>query len=433
MATPPSRPPSGGYNLGLPSGRTAPLILHIEDESANRLLVRKLLTAEGMVVVDAETGLDGVRRALEIKPDLVLIDLNIPDLDGYEVALRLRSDPTLAGTPLIAITAEGDRDTSLAVGCDGFIQKPIQARRFAEDVRAYLAGRRERPVQQGDGRLRAQSEKIVRHLEEKVAELVAANDRLRTMDKLRKEFYRNISHELATPLTPIVGYISMLLNDELGPLNKQQAKALRATDDCTKRLRGLIDNLLDVTGLETGKIRFFHKEYDFLDTVRRAIAALADKMADAGVELVEELPRGPLPAFGDADRLGRAVQQLLDNGCKFTAGAQTSGTARGHVGVRVRALQSGHYELYVADSGPGIPPDQIEKIFEPFFQVDGSPTRLFGGVGLGLALVRRVAQALGGDVRAMAQAPEPIGGLSFCGAGFYVLIAMRAPREIAQV
>src|SRR5215831_3320172 len=273
----PSRPPSGGYNLGLPPGR-GPTILHIEDDPANRLLVRKLLTSDGMTVVDAENGLEGVRRALEIRPDLVLIDLNIPDLDGFEVALRLRSDPTLAGTPLVAITAEGDRDTSLAVGCDGFIQKPIQARRFAEDVRSYLAGKRERPAQSTDGRLRAQSEKIVRHLEEKVAELVAANERLRAMDKLRKEFYRNVSHELATPLTPIVGYLSMLLNDELGSLNKQQSKALKAVDDCTKRLRGLIENLLDVTGLETGKIRFFHKEYDFLDTVRRAIAAMADKM-----------------------------------------------------------------------------------------------------------------------------------------------------------
>src|SRR5258708_33995650 len=236
-------------------------VLHIEDDPANRLLVRKLLAAEGMHVIDAETGLEGVRRALEIHPDLVLIDLNIPDLDGYEVALRLRGDPALAGTPLVAITAEGDRDTSLAVGCDGFIQKPIQARKFAEEVRSYLAGRRERPSKPGDSRLRAQSEKIVRHLEEKVAELVAANEQLRTMDKLRKEFYRNVSHELATPLTPIVGYLSMLLNDELGALSKPQAKALRAVDDCTKRLRGQIANLLDVTRPETGRIRFFHKEY----------------------------------------------------------------------------------------------------------------------------------------------------------------------------
>jgi CheY-like chemotaxis protein len=239
-------------------GNRPTTVLHIEDDPANRLLVRKLLAADGMTVVDAENGLDGVRRALEIKPDLVLIDLNIPDLDGFEVALRLRSDPTLAGTPLVAITAEGDRDTSLAVGCDGFIQKPIQARRFAQEVRGYLQGKRERPTKPADGRLRAQSEKMVRHLEEKVSELVAANEKLREADKLRREFYRNISHELATPLTPIVGYLSMLVNEELGELTKPQAKAVRAVDDCAKRLRNLIENLLDVTGLETGKIRFFH-------------------------------------------------------------------------------------------------------------------------------------------------------------------------------
>ena len=397
-------------------------ILHIEDDPANRLLVRKLLAAEGMQVVDAETGLEGVRKALELRPHLVLIDLNIPDLDGYEVALRLRSDPATASTPLVAITAEGDRDTSLAVGCDGFIQKPIQARKFADEVRSYLQGRRERPTAQGDGRLRAQSEKIVRHLEETVAELVTANERLRQMDKLRKEFYRNVSHELATPLTPIVGYLSMLINEELGPLGKAQLKALRATDDCTRRLRGLIDNLLDVTGLETGKIRFVHKDYDFLDTVRRAIASLADKMADQGVELVEELPRGPLPAYGDADRVGRAVAQILDNACKFTPRG-------GQAGVRVRNVP-GHYELYVADAGPGIPEEEIEHVFEAFVQVDGSTTRQFGGVGLGLALVRRVAQAQGGDCKAVARAGEPIAGARLTGAGVYMMVAHRAPEEM---
>lgn len=413
-------------------GNRPTTVLHIEDDPANRLLVRKLLAADGMTVVDAENGLDGVRRALEIKPDLVLIDLNIPDLDGFEVALRLRSDPSLAGTPLVAITAEGDRDTSLAVGCDGFIQKPIQARRFAQEVRGYLQGKRERPTKPADGRLRAQSEKMVRHLEEKVSELVAANEKLREADKLRREFYRNISHELATPLTPIVGYLSMLVNEELGELTKPQAKAVRAVDDCAKRLRNLIENLLDVTGLETGKIRFFHKDYDFLDTVRRAIAQVADKMADQSVELVEELPRGPLPGHGDVDRLGRAIQQLLDNACKFASGGNGQSNTPAKVGIRVRSLPSGHYELYVADSGPGVPEGQIEKIFEPFFQVDGSATRQFGGVGLGLALVRRIAQALGGDVRALPHAVEPIGGQRFGGAGFYVTIGVRAPQEILQ-
>src|SRR5258706_15455578 len=121
-------------------------VLHIEDDPRNRLLVRKLLQADGHEVVDAEDGLEGVRFALAQRPDLVLVDLNIPGLDGYEVTLRLRSEASLSGVPIVAITAEGDRDTSFAVGCDGFIEKPIDARRFAAQVRAFLSGRRE-PMQ----------------------------------------------------------------------------------------------------------------------------------------------------------------------------------------------------------------------------------------------------------------------------------------------
>src|SRR6266511_6396840 len=144
------------------------------------------------------------------------------------------------------------RDTSLAVGCDGFLQKPIDAREFAETVEGYLRGRRElsSPDLMGE-RLRAQSHRIVAHLEEKVAELSHANERLRDLDRARKEFYRNISHELATPMTPIVGSLNLLADEELGTINTPQIKARRAMDDCVRRLRSLIDNLLDVSGLET--------------------------------------------------------------------------------------------------------------------------------------------------------------------------------------
>ena len=137
-------------------------------------------------------------------------------------------------------------------------------------------------------------------------------------------------------MTPIVGYVKLLLDEELGPLTKAQSKSLRAMDDCVRRLRGIIDNLLDVTGLETGKLRFMHVEYDFLDTTRRAIAHVADNLDDAKLTLVEELPRGPLTAMGDAGRLQRAIVQLLDNAVKFTP-------AGGTIGVRVQKLASGHY------------------------------------------------------------------------------------------
>ena len=118
-------------------------ILHIEDDAANRLLVRKLLQNAGHEVIDAVDGLEGVRLAVGDPPDLVLVDINIPGLDGFEVTLRLRGEPKLTGVPIIAITAEGNRETSLAVGCDGFLQKPIDARSLPATIGKYLKGARE--------------------------------------------------------------------------------------------------------------------------------------------------------------------------------------------------------------------------------------------------------------------------------------------------
>src|SRR6476620_1863123 len=135
-------------------------VLHIEDDPRNRLLVRKLLSADGHEVIDAADGLEGVRLAIAQRPDIVLVDLNIHGLDGFEVTLRLRPAASLDGVPIVAITAEGDRDTSFAVGCDGFLQKPIDARNFATQVASYIGGRRERMMSTPDvmeGRLRVQS------------------------------------------------------------------------------------------------------------------------------------------------------------------------------------------------------------------------------------------------------------------------------------
>lgn len=396
-------------------------ILHIEDDPANRLLVRKLLSPAGFEVVDAVDGLDGIRKALEKRPDLILVDIAIPGMDGYEVTLRLRAEPELHGVPIVAITAEGSRDASLAVGCDGFLQKPIDARSFAKNVRGYLGGHRESSSpDRTDKHLRQQSQRIVGHLEEKIAELSAANERLLEMAETRKMFYRNISHELATPMTPIVGYVKLLIDGELGPLAPPQAKALGAMSDCVQRLRGLIENLLDVTGLETGRMRFALQEYDLNAVTRRTIGRKVDEFERAKCRLVVDLPDRPLDGLGDPNRLGRALEHLLDNAVKFTP-------AGGAVGVRARQLRSGHFELCVADTGPGVPPAAAARLFSPFYQVDGSPTRSHGGTGVGLAIVRGIAQGHGGDVRVVSPADEQIDSLRFNGAAFYMHFPIEPP------
>lgn len=397
-------------------------ILHIEDDPANRLLVQKLLTPAGFVVVDAVDGMDGIKKAVADPPDLVLVDIAIPGLDGYEVTLRLRSEARLAQVPIVAITAEGSRDTSLAVGCTGFIEKPIDARTFADTIRGYLGGQKE--AQRGksahvEDTLRKQSQRIVGHLEEKLTQLQQANERLVQLDQARKEFYRNVSHELSTPMTPIVGYVKLLLDGELGPLTPHQAKALKAIDECASRLRGLIDNLLDVTAIETDRMRFVFKDYDLAELATGIISRWYQEFEARHLRIAFDLAPGPMPGLGDPERLGRAFDQLLDNAAKFTPGPGT-------VYVRVGPYSEHQYEIRVSDSGPGVPDGVKTRVFEPFFQADGSVTRSFGGAGVGLAVVRGVAQGHGGSVRLRSPSGDEVDGETLGGASFSMVFARHA-------
>jgi signal transduction histidine kinase len=307
------------------------------------------------------------------------------------------------------------------VGADGFIAKPIEAGRFTQLVERYLRGHREHADETGEIRLRERSQKIVERLEKKVGELIDANRRLEETSRLRREFLRNLSHELATPMTPVVGYLRLLLGGELGGLSEMQKKCLRQVEQSTQRLRSLIDTLLDVSQLETGRLQFFHGQYDFLAIAQRALDELKPRFEDQGVALSIEPARDvSFVGLGDADKLQRAMVHVLDNAMKFTPrGGQVC------VAVR-RGFVPGAGEwfgLFVADSGPGVAPEQIPKILQPFYQVDGSVTRSHGGVGLGLAFARRVCEASGGGIDIQSPPSEAIAGYTLGG----TCVTLRVP------
>jgi signal transduction histidine kinase len=398
-------------------------ILHIEDDPKNRLLVRKLLEAAGHEVFDAEGGLEGIRLAADHPPDLILVDLYLPDLDGYEVTLRLRGMPALEGVPIVAITAEGDREISLAVGADGFLEKPIDAGRFGRQIERFLKGHKERGKTRASQQLRIAGQRIVERLERKVVELSEANAQLEEAMRLRREFLRNLSHELATPMTPIVGYLRLLLGEELGPINPMQEKSLRAVQDSTERLRGLIDTLLDVSSLETGRMHFYDRRYDFGRVAARALEQAQRRLNERDLEIhIEPAPAG-LHAQGDPDKLRRAMVHVLDNAAKFSRSG-------GQVAVSIE--RSGEaddvaYELRVADDGPGVEGEQLSKVFDPFYQVDGSVTRQHGGVGLGLAFARRVTEAMGGGIAIHSPPRHEIAGCSLGGTEVILRVKAQPP------
>lgn len=367
-------------------------VLHIEDRRENRLLVRKLLEAQGIVVVDACDGLEGVAVAASVDPDLILVDINLPGLDGYEVVTKLKGTSRLTNVPIVAVTAEGDRTRALALGFDGFLLKPIQATTFVETLRGFLRGERERiPEAERAAHLEAHSRRTVDRLEAKVRELTAANDRLREVDRLKMEVLRNVSHELATPMTPLQGYLRMLVNGDLGPLAEGQRRALAAMEGSLGRLNGQIRNLLEATRFATGNVTL---DCGFVqpDAVTRAAIAAATPLATArGVQL-EHAVTGAEPIWADEDKVREALRHVIENAVKF---GPEGGVVRVEVAL-VGPSAEPQVEFAVLDEGPGIPAEQRERVVQPFYQMDGSVTRAQGGAGLGLAIADRTARLHGG-------------------------------------
>ncbi len=379
-------------------------VLYIEDDPASRLLVRKLLVAAGHEVLEAADGLEGVRLACQYAVDLVLVDIDVPGLDGYEVILRLRGIEPLRSVPIVALTAQADRAETLAVGADGFVSKPIDVRSFPDTVARFLGGHREVRPEASEEKLRERSARIVERLERRVEELTRARARLEEMERLRSEYLRNVSHELATPMTPVVGYLRLLLDEDLGPLTDEQRRCLQVVERSVHRLRRVVDSLVDVAAFERGTLRFSVADYDVRELFR-SVAAEGRALAERnGVTFRFQEPEGALAARGDVDRLRRAVLHLVDNAIKFVAKGGT-------VALEGRVAPDGTVEALVADDGPGVDEAQRERLFEPFFQVDGSRTRRHGGVGLGLALVRRVARAHGGDTDIVSPPDRPVAGV----------------------
>jgi signal transduction histidine kinase len=393
-------------------------ILHIEDDVEVRNLVRKILSLQGCRVIDASGGIAGAEFAIRERPDLILLDVNLPDLDGYDVATKIRSHPELRRVPIVALTGSGDRAIALAIGCEGFIEKPFGAQELVAKLDRYLEGDRDRRTGQ-HAALRRLGLRSVEKLERKIAELESAQRELKRMERLRAQYLQNVTHELLTPLTPLAGYIKLLRAESLGPLTERQARSLDTMRRSTDRLQRLIESLTDLAHLEGGEMTAARSTIVPSELVDRALGWCADAIAERRIEVRrrdDDLGSAEL----DERMVTRAIMHMVDNAVKFSS--------LGGV-ILIEAEHDGDGDLCFAvyDSGTGIAPGFIERVFEPFLQADGSPTRKYGGAGLGLAIVRHVARAHGG--RVWAESPpgrQPPGGTVFRGTRVVLKLPVRA-------
>ena len=398
-------------------------IFYVEDDDQLVRLVREVLPEERYEVRDARNGFEALMRIEEEMPDLVLLDLGLPEIDGYAVATRLRAIPSLARVPIIAVTAHGDRERALALGCDGFIPKPFDVDLFQGQVANYLAGHKDTGPIAREGHLATHARTLVDQLERRVQELVRANARLSELDRLRREFIQNVTHELTTPLTPAMGYVQILRDQKAGPLTPLQQKCLDATDVSLRRLKLLIDDLLDVTRLESGEFSLSLSHFHPSVVLEEALA-LTLAPADAKSIEIERVIGETGRIRADLAKLIQALVQLLRNAVKFTPEG-------GKIFVEMGQRTDGWFEFFVYDSGVGIPAEKLDRIFDPFFQVDGSMTRRFGGVGVGLTIVRRIIEAHGGRVWAESPPAKQPEGRYFRGTRICVALPAQPPTHLA--
>jgi signal transduction histidine kinase len=212
----------------------------------------------------------------------------------------------------------------------------------------------------------------------------AAMDARRAKD----EFLANISHELRTPLTAVMGYTQLMEEGLSGPLTAAQRADLVQVRSASDRLLALIDDLLELTTLRDGRLRVDVAEFDPRAPLRDAVAAVGGR--PAAVSLAVEEADGPLPPMrSDRKKIARILVSLLSNAYKFTE--------RGEVRASLE-VRNGRVAYRVQDTGVGIPPHLLPRLFEEFRQGDGSYTRRYGGTGVGLALARRLAGLLGGEI-----------------------------------
>lgn len=370
-----------------------PRILIIDDVSDNiEMLVHAL---DGMAEVRfALSGAQGLRQIREQLPDLVLLDVMMPVMNGYEVFAEMQTREPTASIPVIFVTAKSDplsETSALNAGAADFIHKPINPTVVRARVKMHLSHQtREREVRQFNAELE-------QRVQERTQALKDALVKVETAQQARANLMANMSHEFRTPLNIVLG-ISHLVAKRVPDPQVQSQMGIIASSG--KSLLSLLNDILDISRLEANKVQIATLDFD-LHTVLDACLGLARARAlNKGLSLEVQIdPAVPLNLHGDPLRLGQILTNLLSNAVKFSE--------KGNVILKIRLSEMRGPQMVlrfeVEDQGIGIRSEDQARIFEPFEQGDGSASRAHGGVGIGLTICKFLTHLMGGTVGVFSQ------------------------------
>lgn len=347
-------------------------ILVVDDNAANRALAQATLEDEDYEVIVAETGDDGIRQFESEKPDCVLLDVRMPGVDGFAVCDRIRSLPGGAETPIVFVTAARDVETfdrALRAGGDDFLTKPVRPTELVLRVHAALKVRRM------SAELREHYE-LVRRQRDDLMRLQLQKERLTAF----------VVHDLKNPVNSMDLHAQILLRDR--GLSENARESARHIRDEARSLVRLIVNLLDISKSEEGRLVPRYDDVDMTALSTEIMDALDVRARTAGVTLTRAIEVSRVRA--DPDLLRRMIENLLDNAIRH---------APENTEVRLTAITwDGGVEVRIADTGPGVPAEMQEKIFERFVQIEGSEHITRTGRGLGLAFCKLAVEAHGGSI-----------------------------------
>ena len=355
-------------------------ILVVDDEETVREMVSKIINLIGHEVVTTGNG----REALEIlrsQPFSIMItDVKMPEMDGFELTKVVRDQ--FPGTPIICMTAHGtsyNYTDVVGVGATDYISKPFTI----DEMKAKL----NRVIREKD---------LIADLTQKSRELEKVNEELKRLDQLKSTFISSVSHELRTPLTVIKEFISLMLEGHVGALTEDQREYLGIANRNIIRLTNLIETLLDFSRIESGKgLKLRFEPTRLMEVVEDAVMTFSQQLEERRVALENRLdPDIPLVLI-DRNRLVEVFINLIGNGIKFTPpGGKITIDSRGLTEKR------DYLKIVVTDTGVGISPEDLPKVFDRFYQGGRTQTGLITGTGLGLAITKEIIETHQGYIQA---------------------------------